>query len=107
MDISRIPFPRTVQEILHDYQQGILKSEPREQPGDSRTPAVVIGLSDARRKGATLPAAIKKTDTVRMLEARPGVAISVLVPLLDAQDAWRLELGRIDRWQRWSVPLRP
>ena len=31
MDISGIKFPRTVQEILHDYQQGILKSEPREQ----------------------------------------------------------------------------
>jgi len=36
-----------------------------------------------------------------------ALGLSVLVPLLDTQDAWRLELGRIDRWQRWSVPLRP
>ena len=45
MDIAGIQFPRTVQEILHDYQQGILKSETSEQPGEHRTPGGTSGLS--------------------------------------------------------------
>jgi uncharacterized protein DUF6496 len=36
-----------------------------------------------------------------------ALGLSVLVPLLDTRDAWRSQLGRIDRWQRLSVPLCP
>ena len=57
MDIAGIQFPRTVQEILHDYQQGILKSETSEQPGERRTPGGTSGLSDPRKRGTNVAAA--------------------------------------------------
>ena len=60
MDISGIKFPRTVQEILYDYQQGILKSEPREQSGESRAPGGTSGFSDPRQWGTKVSAATRK-----------------------------------------------
>ena len=60
MDISGIKFPRTVQEILYDYQQGILKSEPREQSGESRTPGGTSRFSDPRQRGTEISTATRK-----------------------------------------------
>jgi hypothetical protein len=60
MDISGIEFPRSVQEIMHDYQQGTLKSETTEQSGESRTPGVASGFSDPRKRGTKMSAATQK-----------------------------------------------
>jgi hypothetical protein len=60
MDIAGIKFPRTVQEILYEYQQGILKSETREQSGERRTPGGRSGFSDSRQRGTKGSAATRK-----------------------------------------------
>jgi hypothetical protein len=60
MDISGIKFPRSVQEILRDYQQGILKGKTREQPGEKRTPAVARRLSEPHKQGTNGSAAQQK-----------------------------------------------
>jgi hypothetical protein len=60
MDISGIKFPRTVQEILYGYQQGILKSETREQSGESHTPGGMSRFSDPRKRGTKVSAATRK-----------------------------------------------
>ena len=51
MDIAGIIFPRSVQEILYDYQQDILKSEIREPSGESYTPR---GTSQKRPQGVAI-----------------------------------------------------
>jgi len=47
---------RTVKETMHEYKQGKLKSGKSGKPVKSRKQAVAIGLSEARKKGAKVPA---------------------------------------------------
>ena len=49
---------RTENATRHAYITGTLKSGRSGKPAKNRKHAVARGLSDARRKGATLPAAI-------------------------------------------------
>jgi len=47
---------RTVKATLHEYKQGTLKSGKSGTPVKSRKQAVAIGLLEARKKGAKVPA---------------------------------------------------
>jgi hypothetical protein len=47
---------RTVKETLHEYKHGTLKSGKSGKSVKSRKQAVAIGLSEARKKGAKVPA---------------------------------------------------
>ena len=46
-----------VEEVMHEYKKGELKSGPKGKGGKvtSRKQAVAIGLSEARKKGAKVP----------------------------------------------------
>ena len=68
MDISGIKFPRTVQEILHDYQQGILKSEPREQSSERRTPEGTSGSQTPASGGLRCPRLYRKIVLAQPIE---------------------------------------
>jgi len=52
---------KTVKEAMHKYKEGELKSGKSGQKVKSRKQAVAIGLSEARKKGAKVPAK-KKTS---------------------------------------------
>ena len=45
----------SVEEAVHKYERGELKSGRSGRPVKSRQQAVAIGLSEARRKGAKVP----------------------------------------------------
>jgi hypothetical protein len=47
---------KTVKEAMHKYKQGELKSGKSGNKVKSRKQAVAIGLSEARKKGAKVPA---------------------------------------------------
>ncbi|MGI8420278.1 MAG: DUF6496 domain-containing protein [Candidatus Levyibacteriota bacterium] len=46
-----------VEEVMHEYKEGKLKSGPQGKGGKvtNRKQAVAIGLSEARKKGAKVP----------------------------------------------------
>lgn len=46
-----------VEEVMHEYKKGTLKSGPKGKGGKvtSQRQAVAIGLSEARKKGAKVP----------------------------------------------------
>ncbi|HZV07184.1 MAG TPA: DUF6496 domain-containing protein [Gemmataceae bacterium] len=46
----------TVKEAMHEYKHGKLKSGKSGKPVKSRKQAIAIGLSEARKKGAKVPA---------------------------------------------------
>lgn len=50
---------KSVEEAMHKYKKGELKSGKSEKPVKSREQAIAIGLSEARKKGAKVP---KKQD---------------------------------------------
>ena len=52
MALAGVTVHRTVQEIIHDYKQGILKGGEREKPAERRTQAIATRLSAACVKGA-------------------------------------------------------
>ena len=60
MATTRTKAQRTVKATMHDYKQGTLKSGKSGKPVRSRKQAVAIGLAEARKKGAKVPAAKKK-----------------------------------------------
>lgn len=45
-----------VAEVMHEYKEGSLKSGKSGKPVKSRKQAVAIGLSEARKSGAKVPA---------------------------------------------------
>ena len=47
---------RSVKRVMHKLKKGTLKSGKSGTPVKSRKQAVAIGLSEARRKGAKVPA---------------------------------------------------
>jgi hypothetical protein len=47
---------RTMERVMHEFKEGELKSGASGRPVKSRRQAVAIGLSEARAKGAKLPA---------------------------------------------------
>jgi Family of unknown function (DUF6496) len=51
---------QTVKETMHEYKKGKLKSGKSGKPVKNRKQAIAIGLSEARKKGAKVPAK-KKT----------------------------------------------
>jgi hypothetical protein len=51
----------TVKEAMEKFKKGKLKSGKRGRKVTSRKQAVAIGLSEARKKGAKVPPASKKT----------------------------------------------
>jgi hypothetical protein len=44
-----------VEETMHEFKRGELKSGKSEKPVKSRKQAIAIGLSKARKKGAKVP----------------------------------------------------
>jgi hypothetical protein len=44
-----------VEEVMHEYKRGELKSGKSGKPVKSRKQAVAIGLSEARKSGAKVP----------------------------------------------------
>lgn len=68
---------KTVEGAMRKYKRGELKSGPEGKGGKvkSRKQAVAIGLSEARRKGATVPAATtrkKKTTKKAVVRKTAG-----------------------------------
>ncbi len=53
----------TVQEVMHEFKKGKLKSGKSGKKVTNPKQAVAIGLSEARKKGAKVPAAKKKTKS--------------------------------------------
>ena len=53
---------RTVKEAMHEFKRGKLKSGKSGKPVKNRKQAIAIGLSEARKKGAKVPAK-KKAHT--------------------------------------------
>jgi hypothetical protein len=51
---------RTVKAAMHDAKRGKLKSGKSGKTVKSRKQAIAIGLAEARKKGAKVPAAKKK-----------------------------------------------
>jgi len=47
---------QSVEDAMHKYKKGTLKSGKSEKPVKSRKQAIAIGLSEARKKGAKMPA---------------------------------------------------
>lgn len=47
---------RTVKEAMHEFKHGKLKSGKSGKPVKNRKQAIAIGLSEARKKGAKVPA---------------------------------------------------
>lgn len=45
----------TVEEAMHKYKRGELKSGKSEKPVKNRKQAIAIGLSEAKKKGAKVP----------------------------------------------------
>jgi hypothetical protein len=46
----------TVKETMHEFKKGKLKSGKSGKPVKNRKQAIAIGLSEARKKGAKVPA---------------------------------------------------
>ncbi|MBI5645277.1 hypothetical protein HY970_04270 [Candidatus Kaiserbacteria bacterium] len=46
---------RKVKRVMHEYKHGTLKSGRSRKKVKSRTQAIVIGLSEARKSGARVP----------------------------------------------------
>ena len=55
----------TVEKAMHKYKKGDLKSGTSGATVKSREQAIAIGLSEARKKGAKVPAAKKSTSPKR------------------------------------------
>jgi hypothetical protein len=56
MAATKTKAQRTVKGTMHEYKQGTLKSGKSGKPVKSRKQAIAIGLSEARKKGAKVPA---------------------------------------------------
>jgi len=52
---------KTVRDVMHEYKEGELKSGKSGKKVTSRKQAVAIGLSEARKKGAKVPAKKKSS----------------------------------------------
>jgi hypothetical protein len=56
---------RKVKKAMHEYKRGKLKMGRSGKPVRSRRQAIAIGLSQARRKGAKVPAAPRRNRRSR------------------------------------------
>ena len=52
---------KTVHEAMHKYKEGKLKSGKSGKKVNNRKQAIAIGLSEARKKGAKVPAKAKSS----------------------------------------------
>lgn len=52
----------TVKETMHEFKKGKLKSGKSGKPVKNRKQAIAIGLSEARKKGAKVPAKKKSSS---------------------------------------------
>lgn len=52
---------KTVQKAMHEYKKGELKSGKSGKKVTNRKQAIAIGLSEARKKGAKVPAKAKSS----------------------------------------------
>lgn len=53
---------QTVKETMHEFKKGKLKSGKSGKPVKNRKQAIAIGLSEARKKGAKVPAKQKASS---------------------------------------------
>ncbi len=60
----------TVEEAMHKFKKGTLKSGKRRKKVKSRKQAIAIALSEAREKGAKVPPAPKRSTAAKKKSSR-------------------------------------